>query len=699
MAICLASLFLLGVWQGTTISRPVLAWLSPGTARCYDKLLPEQPETLPNDTASSDAMTRPGSTLSLYPGATERETTRLLAVFLVFVVVLNNLTSKEALMRLSWVALINGSLLSLFALFQFFAAPPYTVYWTIAAQVTPFGPFICHNHFPDYVNMCIGLGIGLLLTQGRRGQSSASVEHVFSPLQMLRNPRTLGICGALGLMFTAVAFSRSRGGLLALVGAAVLCGILGRMHLGRTFRFGPILVVAGVVVALSAWFGFDLVKDRLATLETGEAFENRVPLWLRSLPIVPDFPIWGTGYGTFGYVEVMYRKAARPAEFGLWYDHAHNDYLEILVEGGVVGLCLAVLALAAVYRLGFRALAINRGSRRAGLALGALFAFTALALHSLAEFGAHIPAITLLATVVCAHVCALGQSPHKAGDKYRLRLGGVAPVLGALMAVGLGLVICADGWKAFRSHRLEDAALRAGNDKRDQLHTRIACLTEAVSLAPEDARLHAALGSAHGRLAELLLGSDLTELLRTGNLAGALRRLDSPEGRAALEQGVLSLREHLRARDACPLLSEAQIGIASHATRDYMEQGDKAEDYFRRAKLLSGGNAEIWFKCGLQEIQLMHVQDGLATWRHCLELSEQYLPDILDATARRLGTNQLVEKVLPDKPEVLVAAAMYLYREFGSVERRRPFLEKALRLLESKEEGLEAEDFLVKARI
>lgn len=685
VAICLAWLFLLGIWQSTPLPRHVLDWLAPTTVRCYDQLLPQQPETLPNDAARCDASIDPGSTLSLYPGATQREATRLLAVLLVFVIVYNNLTSQGALIRLSWLVLLNGAVLSLFALFQFFAAPRNTVYWIFSTQRTPFGPFICHNHFPDYVNMCIGLGIGLLASQ-RRDHSSTSREEDVSLVQMLRNPRVLWICSALGLMLTAVAFSGSRGGLLALVGAAVICGVLGRLRLGSSFRLGPSLVVAAVVLALSAWFGTDLIKDRLATLESGEAFESRLPLWLRSLPIVPNFPIWGTGYGTFGYIEPMYRPDA-PSTVELEpirFDHAHNDYLELLVEGGVVGLGLVVLALVAVFRRGYRALTLNRGSPRAGLALGAWFAFTALALHSFGEFGSHIPAIALLATIVCAHLYALGQPiPHQApsvnrDESLRLRLGGIAPLFGAIAAFGFGLIICADSWKAYRIDRLRDAAFRAGNVEADQFRTRIACLTEVVSLGPLDAQLHYELGLAHEQLAARLRGNS------------------SPDRRAALEQRMLALQEYLHARDACPLLSGPQAGIASYAS--LLKRGEGAEDYMRRAKLLSPGQVDMWYVCGLRELMLNRPQDAWATWRHCLELSDQYLAQILGQTSY-LKTNQLVEKVLPDKPDVLLAAVLRLYPDFGSVQRRRPFLEKALRLLESKEEGTEPQDSLVKARI
>ena len=81
----------------------------------------------------------------------------------------------------------------------------------------------------------------------------------------------------------------------------------------------------------------------------------------------------------------------------------------------------------------------------------ALFGFTTLVIHSFGDFGLHIPAITLLATVLSAHLCALGDTgresppdaaPGAAGE-YRLRLGRLAPLLGAGTSVVLGLALCA----------------------------------------------------------------------------------------------------------------------------------------------------------------------------------------------------------------------------------------------------------------
>jgi O-antigen ligase/tetratricopeptide (TPR) repeat protein len=680
VAVCLAGLFLLGIWQVTPLPRSWLAPLSPATARLYDQLLPAEPEVLSAGVERPSASAPPGSTLSLYPGVTRKELARLLAVFLVFAFVRNNLVSTAALMRLSIVALVNGAMLSLFALAQFFSAPPKTVYWIYPTLGQVFGPFINRNHFPYYVNMCIGLGLGLLVSRGARRQSgSLDAEPSGSLLRVLHDPASLWICAALGLMMSSVALCRSRGGMLALVGAAVVCAILGRLRLGGSFRLGAGLLIGAVTLSLTCWFGLGLVKTRLDTFWSGEAFDNRMPLWMRSLPIAADYPLGGTGYGTYGHVEPLYRTDVPPAEAALLYDHAHNDYLEILIEAGVPGLVLVLLVVAVVYRLGYRTLGADRGSSAAGLTLGALFAFTTVVLHSIGDFGMHVPAIALLTTVVVAHLCARGRSAQARIEEYRLRLGGVAPLLGAAAALALALMICAAAWKAHRIDRLEDAAVRAGDDTEEHLRRRVVLLAAAGAIGRDDAALHEELGHARKQLFE-----------RANHGRPPTRRTEAA-------QALPVLQAYLQARDACPLLMDAQLGLAELAPQ--LARGDTREAYLHRAKLLARDRADRWYLCGRIELDADRPEDAWASWRRSLELSEDYLTLILPRSAARLNTDALLEKVLPDRASTLLAATFHLHPDLGATEERRPFLEKALRVLAAKDGPLDSEDLRAKALV
>src|SRR5205085_12586683 len=128
---------------------------------------------------------------------------------------------------------------------------------------------------------------------------------------------------------------------------------------------------------------------------------------------LPDFGLLGSGYGTLGYVEPLARRGnyiiGNNVTF-LYVDHAHNDYLEALIEGGVPRLALTLGLVWFLVRFGHRALD-RHGNRTPGLfAFGALVGVLAVAFHSLVDFGLFTPAVALLAAVVAAHLCSLSRS-------------------------------------------------------------------------------------------------------------------------------------------------------------------------------------------------------------------------------------------------------------------------------------------------
>jgi hypothetical protein len=82
-----------------------------------------------------------------------------------------------------------------------------------------------------------------------------------------------------------------------------------------------------------------------------------------------------------------------------------------------------------------------------------------------------------------------------------------------------------------------------------------------------------------------------------------------------------------------------------------------------------------------------------------LELSDDYLAVVIKASAGVLGPQGILDRVLPDKPSLLLAAAAELYPDLGGHVGRQPFLTKALALLEAKPTPLTGEDFHTRAAI
>jgi O-antigen ligase/tetratricopeptide (TPR) repeat protein len=678
VALCLAGLVFLALWQMTSLPPTLLARLSPRTLELETLLRPTEPELVAED--GGEGASAAPLTLSLSPAATRPVLLRLLAVFALFAVVRNNLASASALRRLSVVALVNGTLLSLFALVQFFTSPRDMVYWSLPTEGRVFGPFICRNHFSFYVNLCVGLGVGLLLSTPAflaRRRSGGWVR------DLLNQPQTLWIGACLVLMLAAVACSLSRGGVLAVAGGAVVCLVLG---LGRSRRWagaGAMLLVPVAAVALVAWLGAGAIEARLATLWQGDPLEEgRLPVWSRTLPLVKEFPVWGTGFGTFEHVEPMMRGPGdNPA---ISHDHAHNEYLETLIEGGAAGAALVLLAVAFVYWRGWQP--IRRcPPDTAALALGCLFAFTTLIVHSAGDFGLRLPAIVVLATVLCAHLAGLadtpptesGQSPSRSAPGLLQRVGALAGAAAVLLAA---FVLFQNGWRTEEAERYRLAAVRCrpevGLENRDR---QLRYLEAAVTLAPDDLALHLATARAY---------HDAFQQTST-------ERQGSDRDAPGRRYQTLALRHYLRARDLCPLLYEPNLHLAGAGRA--LRRADPPENYLDRALLLLPCDARIWYIAGVHDLEKGRTERAWERWRRSLECSDQHLPEILSRAAQVLPADQIAGTVLPERPELLYAAGLRLEAE-GPVAGARACFARALTLLNCAEHPT-AEEWRLKARL
>jgi predicted Zn-dependent protease len=171
-----------------------------------------------------------------------------------------------------------------------------------------------------------------------------------------------------------------------------------------------------------------------------------------------------------------------------------------------------------------------------------------------------------------------------------------------------------------------------------------------------------------------------------------------PAERARLSERWLApaLREYLQARDLCPILPEAQLGLAAHA-RD-LARADPPEEYLRRAELLAPADPQIWYLAGLQALASGAADEAWAAWRRSLELSPTYLPQILVQAAAFLSPEETAAKVLPRRPDRLVAAAD---RPFPGAEdtARRVFLQQALLRLREQPGPLGIVDLRLQAQV
>ena len=691
VAMCFAATILLGLLQVTPLNKSLLALIAPGTALQLQQLLPNEPEQMaPPSSFSNIGWNTAGSMISLYPGETRTAVFSLLAMFLLFLVVRNNALNPGATRRLCIALLINGSALAIFALIQFFSTPERgKIYWSYQSQGTSFGPFINRNHFAYYMNLCIGPSLGLLLACRSGSPIDYSLSLTQRTLQaareLLLSPAALWIGGGIGLMLTSVMFCLSRGGTLAMLSGAAVCFVFIAWIGARNLRLVTVLASVCISLALLMWFGLEAIEARWGTLWSGEALEDgRMYVMSHAWPLISQFPVFGTGIGTFQFVEPLALHAA--ADVGSLYEHAHNDYLEDLIEGGIVRLGLRIAAISWVFVYLFNAYRRHVGKAEGAMALGLLFAFTSMVIHSFFEFGLYVPAIAVLTTIICGHICKLGESEHLAVPTWEPLAQRVGVLTGLVGAAFICWLFWSEGAKAVAARDLEKQLISEVTPTfqltaDEDLEKSIPISYEIANLYPLDATKRFVVAETHFYLYKRLISQTTNPLA----LAGAQRQLEA------------ALQHTVHARNLCPIMAEPNTRLAAHC--EVFAKADSKSAYMNRAKRLAPADAQLWYLCGLQELTDGQAETAWESWRQSLQLSEVGLTRVLDRALAVLTPEQILEKIMPDRPAILLATAMYLYPDPQAASERAVFLQKALTLFPADSSKLTATELQTKATL
>ncbi len=304
----------------------------------------------------------------------------------------SNRTRKQLLVAV----MTAGVLESLYGMFEFFSGHRHILNVaaeTFVSSVT--GTFINRNYFAGYLLMVIPLSMGFLFSrEAARTGRYPGWRHWLS----LLDGKTVLIGFGVIVMILGLLFSASRMGIFSLLLSSSLISLFSWSSRKKGFTGGSILIL-GLAILWAAWIGLDAVINRFFT--ASEDFKWRWGFWVNTFQIYKDFPVFGSGLGTFFRVFPMYRSFYTT---GL-VTHAENDFLQLLSEVGTLGAgLLAVLFFFLLWKAlsGIRSLADGNPARY--IALGGLVGILALMLHSLVERNIQVPANAFLYTLIFALV-------------------------------------------------------------------------------------------------------------------------------------------------------------------------------------------------------------------------------------------------------------------------------------------------------
>ena len=282
---------------------------------------------------------------------------------------------------------------------------------------TGYAQFVNRNHFAYLAEAGLGLALGLVAGRG------VGRQRLLIPLAFALP------------VWVALVLCNSRGGVLAMLCQVVFLGAtfgltrrqaerlgatptpFARLAGSRAARALLIILMLALIVVGMAWVGGDPLAERMGSVReeaeaagarTGPEASGRPEIWAATWEMFKGHPVAGTGLGAYWVAVSGYHRGSGRAV----PQQAHNDYLELLASGGVLGF----LALPAfIYLLTNRArqrLRVGTPFARAA-ALGATAGLFGIAVHSLVEFGLHVTANVLVAAALVAVVSAEAAGVQK----------------------------------------------------------------------------------------------------------------------------------------------------------------------------------------------------------------------------------------------------------------------------------------------
>lgn len=271
----------------------------------------------------------------------------------------------------------------------------------------PFGPYFNKAHAGSVLAMATGAGIGLCLSQVAalrrlRREFKGSMSDALAKL-VVTTFLTL-------VAFAGLIYSRSRGAQISLL---VACVAMIGLAIARIVspRLRRAVAAGSALVTFCALSLAPLIAERLQGASNSVAI--RRGMLQDSLRLAFDFPVWGTGLGT---VEGVFRAYSNlGTRFGprVIVDHVHNDWIELLLQVGIVGFLAYAIGFTVFMAKAVRWWLECPSSEQRGLAAGALIAATSFVAHGLFDFSFQIPANAALFLLLLCWLSAQMERPGR----------------------------------------------------------------------------------------------------------------------------------------------------------------------------------------------------------------------------------------------------------------------------------------------
>jgi O-antigen ligase len=294
-------------------------------------------------------------------------------------------------------------------LWQYFGGTGEQVRW---------GTYANHDHYAGFLEMALPFAVmypaAVLHRAHSRWHSSVAPALAAS-----------GVWALAVLIFAGIILSFSRMGFIATLFSLLVMGtlVLGTTQLSwltgsRRRQWAGGGLVAVLVLAGFVFLPPDGLIQRFAGLVSTDGLNGgaRTDLWLETIPLIKAYPVFGCGLG--GYETAFSRF--KVSGVLVTDDYAHNDYLQLLAELGLVGFVIGAALVFFVVRAGLRGAVKSSNPETRYFRVACVGALAAIGIHSLADFNLYLPANAMLLAWVAG--MAVGLESRETSMKVREQL-------------------------------------------------------------------------------------------------------------------------------------------------------------------------------------------------------------------------------------------------------------------------------------
>ena len=329
-----------------------------------------------------------------------------------YFIIINNLNYPKHVDQILRAMFIIGGLFGIYGILQYFGID-FSFWEGNFGRQKISGLFGNVNYFAEYLIVPLPIVVSLFLVSQSKLKKSLLLIGI------------LLIGGSLILTFT-------RGSYLGFGVSLIFMFLLFLSHQGKDFikenkkNFILLLIAILVVIILFVLPNplnkpgtvISKIKGRISITQVNQdsSLKRRAAIWKFTLMMIKDNPLLGSGLGTFEYNTLKYQakffeqgqnRTIYPYGFA---EKAHNEYLQLWSELGIIGLSIFIWLMVSYFNYGIKMLQKAKDDYKQGILIGLMGAVVAILVDSLFGFPFHLPASIILFWIVLGLTVVIATS-------------------------------------------------------------------------------------------------------------------------------------------------------------------------------------------------------------------------------------------------------------------------------------------------